>query len=116
MAGRDVPAASAAITVDGTAAGYVTVGSSTPFYAGAQVFLRKDDGSVHHEARITDLGASNTIGLLFANAKDDYITQADKVLIPVKTPGPRYGRSACSTVIAADGWTLYQPSQFIYGA
>ena len=101
MAGKDVGAASAALTADGTADGYITVADNTPFYKGADCFLAKAGSQV--EVIITEIAAAGKIGL--------QLKRAYGVL-----NSPNYGRSDMSAYTLAAGWSIFQPSQFIYNA
>lgn len=60
MTAIPVPPASAALTANGTSAGVVTVASTTPFYAGAEAFV-KDDNSTGVKVIITRLLSSTTM-------------------------------------------------------
>lgn len=58
----DAPDATAALTANGGADGYVTVADATPFYPGALVWLRSNTvASKQYE--ITDIAAGNKIGV-----------------------------------------------------
>lgn len=100
----DVPAAQAAITVNGTTAGYITVSDNSPFYCGAIVNL--SDGSHFVEMQICEIGASGLIGL----RKSDLAAQYDPGMRPLG--GRNYGRNDCSQFTTA--YTIYQDRQFIY--
>jgi hypothetical protein len=59
-----VPEAFAAFTADGTAAGVVTVASTSPFYSGAECFLSSDN-TTGQRALITDILSSTTFRVRF---------------------------------------------------
>jgi hypothetical protein len=109
MAGRDVPAASAALTVDGSADGYVTVADNTVFFKGAQAFL-SDGNTAATEAVITEIGAAGKVGLRIVTR------QAPDDNSPGGLRGPNYGRSDLTAFTVAQSAKLTMPSQFIYGA
>jgi len=61
-----IPAANAAFTADGTAAGLVTVADNTPFYPGAIVNIRDNTGK-SQECTITSLSGTTKIYVRFNN-------------------------------------------------
>lgn len=105
--GRDVPAASAALTVDGTADGYVTVADNSVFYKGAQAFLNAA-GRSGVEVVVTEIAAGGKVGLRV-------LTRTPHDGSPGLKP-PSYGRSGLTAFTVALGYGLYMPEQFIYGA
>ena len=105
MPGKDVPAVSAALTVDGTSGGLITVASNAGFYVGAQAFMAAA-GQTPVEVRITDLVSSTQIGIKIVP-----VPVGDHVLHSVN-----YGRSSAAAFTVAGGWSIFQPQQFIYSA
>lgn len=95
MAGRIVPDKNAAITT-ATAAGYITVGSTTGFYAGAHAYISKS-GQPNKEVIITEVQSSTVMGVRFV---DDI------------GAGPNYGRSDVSLYTTSG--RIDMPSQLIY--
>jgi hypothetical protein len=102
MAGRDIPDASAAITVNGTADGYITVADNTPFIKGATAFIAPTNGSAPGtEVLITEIASGGKIGIRV------------KPTLGVEYR-PNYGRSSCTAFTTS--YTIYQQSGFVYNA
>lgn len=100
----DVAAAQAVISVNGTAAGYITVADNTPFYVGAIVNL--SNGTLAVEMVICEIASGGKIGLRKSNQSGAY----DAGMRPLA--GRNYGRSDCTQFTTA--YTIYQDRQFIY--
>lgn len=98
-----VPEASAAVTVNGTSTGYITVASDTPFYVGAECWLKNNAGS--QRCVIVDLPGSGLIGLRFL--AEENLQGARQF------PAPNYGRSNCSAYTVATSSKLWMPSQWV---
>lgn len=112
MAGKDVAAAHAAVTVGGTAAGYITVTDSSLFFKGAKCFMNIASGATPVEVQITDIngGGANTIGLRLMRPQLIDLTNNMHMNRPLS--GPNYGQS--DTTAFTNTWFIDQPSQFIY--
>jgi hypothetical protein len=61
MANIEVPSVFAALTANGDATGYVTVGSTAGFYAGCLGFIRNDAGA--QRVVITEIKSATQMGL-----------------------------------------------------
>lgn len=96
-----VPAAQAALTVNGTATGFITVGSDAPFYVGAECWLKNDNGS--QRCLITELAGAGVIGLRF-------LDEENRGNVATR---PNYGRSNCSAYTTATNSKLFQPQQYV---
>ena|SRR5579872_1994217 len=94
-----VRAASAALSANGNAGGYVTVADASAFYPGARAWLSDTTGRAQR-CIITDIGFSgaNTIGLRFVADNVDMPQTASGV-----NNGPMYTRSDCSAFTTANG-------------
>jgi hypothetical protein len=103
--GADVVAASAAITVDGTSEGFVTVADPTVFFVGAQAWLVKA-ATESIEVKIVAVNFVGTIGLRLVNR-----VAAGEARHLEQTS---YGQSDMSAYLVLDGWYLFQPAQFIW--
>lgn len=84
----------AALSGNGTAAGYITVTSNANFYPGARVTVWSDtvEGT---ECIITDLVSTDKIGLR------------------VVQPYPTYGRNTMAAFTVADNAKINQPGQLV---
>lgn len=96
MAGKLISAKSATIT-GATAAGYVTVASTTGWYAGAKGFMT-NTGQPNVPIVVTEIASSTQLGVRIRN-DDDLKNEPD------------YGRS---NVSAYNGGTIYQNDQFVF--
>lgn len=96
MAGIDVPAVSAALTVDGGADGSATLTSGLGFRLNAHAWLTAT-GQPNRECAITAV-AGPVLHLRFVG------------------PTPSYGNSDLSAYTVSAGAALSQPVQFVYGA
>jgi hypothetical protein len=104
--GHEAAEASAAITVNGTTAGFITVGDNTPFYVGAQAFLISPTNG-QQEVKIVSLGAGGVIGLK-AVTRTPYDGTGTPTL-----HGPNYGQTDMSAFTVAQNWKLFQPRQVV---
>lgn len=100
-----VAAASAALSANGVAAGYVTVASNSGFYPGAFAWLTDTTGR-NQRCKITGLninGVANTIGLRFVSDLNDRPVTASGA-----ATGPTYTRSDCSAYTTLNGARIEQ--------
>jgi hypothetical protein len=113
MAGKDIPAASAVVTVTGTAAGYITVADSSLFFKGARCWMNIAAGTSPVEVQITSIngGGANTIGLKLMPVKTVDLTSG--TLAAGRLVAPNYGQSDATQFVNTT-WSIFQPSQFIY--
>lgn len=103
MAGRIVKQVSAAISGT-TAAGYVTVASTTGFYAGAKGAM-VNAGQPNVAIVITEVASATSLGIRIV-PEDSFGTTNG-----VGNAAPNYGRS---NVTAYNGGTVIQHEQFIF--
>lgn len=103
MAGRIVKQVSAAITGTG-ATGYVTVASTTGFYAGAKGAMT-NTGQPNVAVVITEVASSTSLGIRIVPENAFGTTNG------VGNSAPNYGRS---TVTAYNGGQIIQHEQFIF--
>lgn len=103
--GKEAAEVSAAITVNGTTTGFITVADNSVFYAGAQAFLQSATGQ--QEVKIVSIGAGGLIGL---RAVSRAALQAGGVS---GLQAPQYGQSDMSAYTVAQAWKLYQPRQIV---
>lgn len=96
MAGKLIAPKSASITA-ATATGYVTVASTTGWYAGAKGWMTFG-GQPNVPVVITEVASATSLGVRIVNEND------------LKN-APNYGRS---NVSAYNGGTIYQNEQFIF--
>ena len=111
MAGKDIPAAGAALTADGTADGSVTVASTTPFRAKAVGWIN-DNNSPALEVQVVEI-VSATVMRLRALPARRAMNQYDKAG-QVGLAGPNYGSSDMSAYTVAQSARVDFPAQFIY--
>ncbi len=91
----NTPQTDEAITVNGTAAGYVGVTSSTNYYPGATVWLR-GTATASKQYRVTDI-VGNTIGL------QEVVEFGDNT-----KNGPRYHRTGLTQWLVSDSARISQ--------
>lgn len=103
MAGRLIKPISAAITA-ATAGGYITVASTTGFYAGAKGWMT-NTGQANVPVTITEISSATVIGIRIETENPFGITNGRS------NSAPNYGRSDVS---AYNGGTIYQNDQFIF--
>lgn len=103
MAGRNVKQVSATIT-GATATGYLTVASTTGFYAGAKGAMI-NAGQANVSVVITEVASATSLGIRIVS--DDALG----ITAGVGNAGPRYGRSS---VTAYNGGTIIQHDQFVF--
>lgn len=121
MAGKDIAAAGAALTADGTADGSITVASTTPFRAKARAFIR-DNNSAAVEVIIAEIVSATVMKLRFAPttpARPDSQTingavYGDQGPYNYGLRGPNYGFSDMSGFTVAQSARIDMPAQFIY--
>ncbi len=99
-----VPAASAALTVNGPATGLITVGSNAGFFVGAECWLVNTDAGSNQRCVVTELQGTTIIGLRF-------IEEDNRGGVATK---PAYGRSSCVAYTTAKSSTLWQSQQSVY--
>ena len=110
MGSIQVAAASAAVTVNGTAAGLITVGSSTPFKAGARGHIVAGAGTVVQVQIVNIDGAgAGTIGL---KVLPDELPLGARMWDQPQA-APTYGKSDCTPFTVAGAWVLWQPAQIV---
>lgn len=97
MAGRDVQAAGALLTADGTASGYVTVLNSLPFRVGAHAWLSAT-GVTAREVIIASVSTNGQIGVRYVDSPGT---------------GPNYGLSDVSAYTVALVARFDMPTQFV---
>lgn len=97
MAGRDVQAAGALLTADGTTSGYVTVLSSLPFRVEAHAWLSAT-GVLAREVIIASISTNGQIGVRYIDAPGT---------------GANYGLSDASAYTVALGARLDMPAQLV---
>lgn len=100
MPNIEVAATSAALTADGDATGYVTVASTTGFFAGCLGFIRNSDGTAARVI-ITEVKSATQMGLRIV-ADDNEKQQAIQVY---------GGRSNLSVYTIAKSSRIYQEQQ-----
>lgn len=94
----NAPQTDEAITVDGTATGYVTVTSNANYYPGAVVWMRGNTVA-SKRYRVTDVKSTNLVGLREIIDWDDNVKRA---------AGPNYGRSPLVQWTVADSARISQ--------
>lgn len=104
MAGKHYAAVSAAVTVNGTAGGYIGVADGTVFKVGMVGFLAAV-GQTSRKVKIVDI-VLNTLGLQVINE------------IPLEgTRGfdlaARYAKDSVAFATTAQGWVIYIPDMYI---
>lgn len=105
----EIPALSAAITVGGTAAGIVTVASTTGFFVGAKCTVAiAATGVGSREVEIVEIPSSTTLALRFMPTRSNDATQDS---YPRGLPQPNFGRSNMTSIL--NTYTIYQPQQQI---
>lgn len=106
----EIAEATAAITVNGTAAGYITVGDATPFKVGAICTI--GNGVTGSKVQIVDLGAGNTIGVrIIPELGAPTATHIPQYRWEMALSGPTMGRSSATGFTTA--FTLHQPKQAV---
>ncbi len=95
MPSIQVPAASADLSTNGSALGFVQVADNAPYYPGCEVWLQNDDGS--QRCLIVKLNSTTDIYLRF--------------LSQTNFPSPNYGYSDCSAYTTATNSRIYQETQ-----
>lgn len=103
MAGRIVKAISAAISAASTG-GYITVASTTGFYAGAKGQM-VNSGQPNVQVVITEVASATSLGIRVIPENPTAIVNGKS------NSAPNYGRSDIS---AYNGGTIYQNEQLIY--
>ena len=103
MAGRIIKSLSSAIP-GATAAGYITVASTTGYYAGAKGNMT-NSGQPNVAVVITEIVSSTSLGIRIVPENAFGITNG------IGNAGPNYGRNDVSTY---NGGTIYQHEQFIF--
>jgi hypothetical protein len=104
MPSISVPEASAALTANGGATGYVTVADNTPFYPGCIAWLSNTD-AVNQRCLITDLSGTTLIGIRFLPEENDPVGKQ----FSARYQG--YGRSNCSAFTVAKSSRISMSSQ-----
>ena len=100
--GKEAAEISAAITVNGTTTGFVTVGDSTGFYVGATCFI--NNASSGQEVKIVSI-SSGVIGLKTVNRPAlDGVRGLEQL---------NYGQSDMSAYTSASPSKIYQPRQIV---
>jgi hypothetical protein len=95
MAGFTASTITAALTVNATSTGFITVASTAGFYVGATAWLSAT-GKTTQECIVTSIGTSGLIGLRFKTDKG-------------------YGNSDLTGYTVAASASITQPDQFVYG-
>lgn len=96
MPSIQIPAASADLTANGSAAGYATVTSNAAFYPGAKGWLQDDDGA--RRILIVSLSSTDKIYVRFIRDEND----------TMRGIGPSYGYSDISAYTTAKHSRIYQ--------
>lgn len=109
MAGKDIAAAGAALTADGTADGSVTVASTTPFRAKARAFIR-DNNTPAVEVIIVEIVSATVMRLRLASPVPADLGQEPNLGLR----GQNYGASDMSAFTVAQSARIDMPAQFIY--
>lgn len=106
-AAREMPDASAAVTVNGTTQGYIGVASNAAFAVGAKCFM--SNGTTSVAVQIVDVTSTNTIGLRNLPVHNDSFQDIGPgALVPAT-----YGQSDASAYTVAGSWVLYMPKQLV---
>lgn len=109
MAGKDIAAAGAALSADGTADGSVTVASTTPFRAKARAMI-VDNNTAAVEVIIAEIVSATVMKLRLVVPTAGTVGQEPNLGLR----GPNYGFSSMAAYTVAQSARIDMPQQFIY--
>lgn len=110
MAGKDIAAAGAAFSGDGTADGSITVASTTPYRVKARAWV-VDNNSPKVEVVITEIVSATVMRVRLAVPVSHAVLGQGNAMVlnPVN-----YGNSDMSAYTVAQSARIDMPAQFIY--
>lgn len=105
-----VPAASAALSADGST-GYVTVTDSTPYFPGCFAYLSDNNTAGSQRVLITGLGAAGVVYLRFVRDVNQGYGFQKGTFAGYNLPSPNYGNSDCTAWLMANSARLSMGAQ-----